>query len=228
MKTPSLLQKSKKASLAIILLLGIVPIASAQSLIEKAFVSMPDEYYLSLSKDTRKEMLAAYQKDTNYQAQNKFKGKSSIIAIDPENDYMAIKNSDQAFIELKLLHGKDSTINIAVNFTACGPLCDSHIGFFASNWQLLKAPLLPSPTILDFLDIDKIKKAGKDPNTIAEQFDIILIQSRFLNHTNNIESELNSDKLMDKEVAERLLPFLKGKKLLFTWKNGIYEKTACY
>jgi len=201
---------------------------SAESLIEKAFIRMPDEYYLSLSSEMRRNMVNDYKKDSTVTQQNKFKGQSSILKIDSVHGFISIQNSKNGRIDMKLLKKNDSIIYIAVIFTACGPVCDSHVGFFAANWQLLNFPLMPSVSIKDFFDMDKIKSEGKDPDAIANDFDIIFLQSAFVKNENNIEVSLNSEKFADKDNFEKLKPYLKGNRLLYTWKNGTFEKTTCY
>jgi hypothetical protein len=225
---PNKQHRSIKTSLIGILLILICSVTSAQSLIEKAFMNMPDEYYMSLSKDMRKEMLLNYLRDSISVQKNVFKGSSKIIKLDTTNSYIQIKNSDVATVEIKLLRKNDSIFYVAVNFTTCGSVCDSHIGFFGVNWQLLKSPLLPKITIADFLDLDKIKKDGKNADTVGSQFDLIFIQNSFINNENDIEVTLNTERYMDSDNWKRLKNYLKGTKLKYSWKNGIYEQTACY
>lgn len=200
----------------------------AQSLIEKAFVSMPNEYYLSLSKDMRKDMLLNYLMDTSSVKKNLFKGESSIEILDPAKDFIRIKNSNQGTLELKLLRANDSIIYIALNFTACAPVCDSHLSFYAANWQLLKQSLLKTPTTTDYLDLDIIKNEGLNPNEVALLFDFALIENHFIDNGNHVEMLLNCEKNMDPDNYSRLKKYLKGNKILYTWKNGLYEKTSCY
>lgn len=214
---------------SLILLLSLAGAqVNAQSLIERAFVSMPDEFYLSLSKGMRKEMVIDYIRDSSSVKKNIFKGESSIQTIDTLNSFIRIKNSEQGTVELKLLHTNDSVIVIALNFTACAPVCDSHLGFFAANWQLLKEPLITTPIINDFLDLDIIKKEGLEANSIAEKFDLTLIEYRFIQNGNDVEATLNCEKLMEAENYNRLKKYLKGNKLKYSWSKGMYEKTACY
>lgn len=223
--------KNSKAFLRHILLLAFCISSNlifAQSLVERAFVSMPEEFYLSLSKDMRKDMIINYLRDTSSVKKNIFKGESAIKEIDTTNNYMRIKNSEQATVEIKLLHANDSVIYIAVNFTACAPVCDSHLGFFAANWQLLKEPLMKMATIQDFLDEEKIKKENLKLEEIADKFDMALISYKFIDNGEDVEAVLNSEKLMDSDNYKRLKPYLKGDKIKYTWKKNKYEKTACY
>ncbi|MDR3705013.1 MAG: DUF3256 family protein [Paludibacteraceae bacterium] len=201
---------------------------SAESLIEKAFIKMPDEYYLSLSSEMRRNMVNDYKKDSAATQKNRFKGQSSILKIDSLHSFISIQNSKNGKVDMKLLRKNDSIIYIAVVFTACAPVCDSHVGFFAANWQLLNFPLMPSVSIKDFLDMDKIKSEGKDPDAIAQRFDVTFMQSAFVKNEDNIEVSLNSEKFADKDNFEKIKPYLKGNKLLYTWKNGTFEKTSCY
>ncbi|MDR1680139.1 MAG: DUF3256 family protein [Prevotellaceae bacterium] len=200
----------------------------AQSPIEKMFVSMPDAYYLSLSSEMRNKMLSAYISDSTSTMKNRFRGESSIQLLDREQQLVVVKNSAQGTVEIKALQRNDSIVQIAVIFTACAPACDSHIGFFGSNWQILAHTLMPSPAITDFLNTEKILADGKQVNDIVERFDIIFLQATFAGQGNNIEVTLNSKKFLEKEQYEALKPYLKGSKLLYEWRNNAFEKSSCY
>jgi len=202
---------------------------SAQS-VEKAFVNMPDEYYLSLPTAQRKEMVKAYKKDTTAISKNRFRGQSSILLIDSINQFMSIQNTINSKVALKILKNgtPNASIYYALIFTACAPVCDSHIGFYNADWSFLKNSLLPKITILDFLDTDKIQADGKKVESVAEQFDIVFIQTHFVDNGSNIEATLNSEKFMDKDSFTRLRTYLKGDKILFTWENTTFKKTNCH
>lgn len=197
--------------------------------IEQAFTSMPDEYYLSLPSAQRKEMVKAFKTDTIHTRKNKFRGESSILVLDSLNHFMSIKNSENATVHLKILSNPLTTTSYyALIFTACAPVCDSHIGFYNNNWQFLQQSLLPKITINDFLDTVKIVTEGKQIEKIAEQFDLVFIETNFLENKNNIVATLNSGSYLDKDSYERLKKYLKGDKVLFTWENTIFKKSICY
>ncbi len=195
---------------------------SARSLVEKAFVKMPDEYYLSLTTEMRSNMLDEYKKDTAYLQQNRFRGKSQILKLDSINDFISIQNSEKGKVDIKVLRDNtDFPIYIAVIFTACAPICDSHIGFYDAIWQFLPNSLLPTISINDFLDVDKIKNEGKKSEDIADQIGMAFVQYSFVG--NNIEIMLQAEKSLEADNYKRLKPYFKKEKLTFVWKNGGYE-----
>jgi hypothetical protein len=215
--------------LYIFLLTILFPIYLQAQRVEDAFVSMPDEYYLSLPTAQRKEMVRAFKQDSVHSRKNLFRGNSEITSIDSVNQYMSISNSPSARVELKVLPGKPGYPSyFALVFTACAKICDSNIGFYSTNWSFLKNSLLPKVSIYDFLDTEKIEADGKKTAEVAEQFDIVFLETRFVQNGNNIEVTLNSEKFLDKESYQLLKKYLKGNCLLFKWNFDIYVKDNCY
>ncbi len=216
------MKKNKIIILTLTLLFSANLAVDAQTLVERAFLSMPDEYYLSLSHKKRREMLDAFRTDTAAMVQNRFGGQSRILQLDEANNFLSVQNSKSGTVQLKVLTTNDSTAYVALVFTACAPVCDAHIGFYDSSWQLLRTSLLQAVSINDFLDEEKIKADGKNLQTVVEQFDIIFLQYDFIG--NDIQTKLNSKHFMEADNYKQLQPYLRSETVLFKWKNGKYAK----
>ncbi len=219
-----------------ILALSISFALTAQDIVD-AFISMPNEYYLSLPSAQREELVKAYNEAQTHKGdsisterKNKFRGKSSITLIDTVHQKISVKNSNNGKVDLKVLSSElsNDVKYYALIFTACAPICNSHIGFYNSNWKLLNFEIQSTTTIFDFLDIDKIKADNKDVKIIAEKFDIVFIEIQFVENENSIKTTLNSGNYLDKENYEKLKSYLKGDKILYTWKNDKYIIDKCY
>ncbi len=207
---------------------AITTVSFAQSAVEKAFVSMPNEFYLSMGNENRANLIEDYKNDSTSKRKNRFMGTSHILQLSPENNFMAIQNSQSGKVELKVLEKNDTAKFYALIFTVCGPICDSHVGFYGSGWNLLEKSLMPSPNIKDYLDLAKINADKENTDSIAKKFDITFIQSSFLNQSSDIECTLNSWKFLDEKNFERIKKYLKGDKILYKWNNGFYRKGDCY
>ncbi len=184
---------------------------------------MPDAYYLTLTQNMRSKLLEAYKTDNNATQKNRFKGQSSINCIDSINDFLSVQNSPNGKADFKILREQNIPAYLVVIFTVCAPLCDSHIGFYNAEWQLLPNSLLPNISITDFLDLDKIKSEEKTADEIAESIGMTFYQYTFVDNGNDISIRLQADKSLEAENYSRLKPYLKTEKLLFKWNNGIYS-----
>ncbi len=194
----------------------------ANNPIEKAFVAMPDAYYLTLTQNMRSKLLEAYKNDSNATLKNRFRGQSSINCIDSINDFLSVNNSPNGKADFKILREQNIPTYLVVIFTACAPLCDSHIGFYNAEWDFLPNSLLPNISIKDFLDADKIKSDGKTTEEISEAIGMTFYQYAFVNNGNDISISLQADKSLETNNYTRLKPYLKTEKLLFKWVNGVY------
>lgn len=215
-----------------LILLGLyvmVPIAAQTQLspVERAFIAMPDEYHLPLSTNGRKSLLSTYYADTTSSYRNRFGGQSKITFIDAKRHFLRVKNSDEGIVELQLLTKNDSVDAIALAFTTCAPLCDSHIGFFAPDWTLLSYPLTPNINVDCYIDLDAIKKANKTKTEIADQVDLAFLQSTFHTTDNQLQITLHLQKSVEEDTYKRLRPFFKGNQLHLKWNGDKYVITAC-
>lgn len=199
---------------------------SAESSIERYFLSMPDEYYLTLTKEMRKELIDAYKVDSSLSVKNKFRGESYILELDTTQNRLLIQNSLSGIVEVKMITNEENLSCLVLIFTACAPVCNSHIGFYNLGWQMMKSSLLPPISITDFLDKEKIEARGESLQDISKQFDVFFTKYTFERNSNNIEIVLNSSQFMEAENYERLKPYLKGNKLTFSLKNQKYEKAS--
>lgn len=220
--------KNKKLIISFIVF-SLSLMLSAQQVVD-AFTSMKDEYYLSLPSAQRKEMVNAYYTDSVTARKNKFRGVSSITVIDTINQFISVQNSKNARVDLKVLQSQitNSVYYYALVFTACAPICDSYIGFYDTNWAFIKGTFMPKVKITNFFDTEKIIADGKTVSSIAEHFDIVFVELRFLDNGNNIEAVLNSGKYLDKENYTKLKKYLKGDKILYDWKNDTFVINKCY
>lgn len=227
--------KKKRLILGIITI-GVSFMLSAQNIVN-AFIQMPNEYYLSLPTNQRNELVNAFNdsvasnSDTiSAERKNRFRGNSSITEIDTINQFIAVKNSINGKVELKILPSQvtSGVSYFALIFTACAPICDSHIGFYDTNWHFIRNISLPKAKIIDFLDTDKIKADNKTTTEMAKKFDIIFIEIHFANKGNDIEAILNSAQFLDQENYEKIKPYLKGDKILYKWEKDAFVKNTCY
>lgn len=206
------------------LLFLVFSFASYANTIDRAFVSMPDEYYMFQSRESRAGLLKAYINKDTVGVKNRFGGKSYMLALDIPNDFLRVRNTHISTLEMKLWHTQAGKEIVGVNITTCIPMCDSNVGFFGENWQYVKDAVLPRIGIIDFLDVERIHAEGKKLEDVLAAFDLVYFQYVFLQEGTDIVVKLIVDKSMDADNKSPLLSYLKGKELTLIWKNHVFEK----
>ncbi len=198
--------------------------------VAKAFITMPDPYYLSLPSHQRKEMVKAFYSDSVQARKNRFMGESVILQLDTINNFIRIKNSNNGRVDFKVVKSNlsEAVYYYVLIFTACAPVCDSDFGFYDANWNFKQNLALKKVQISDFLNEDAINADGQTVESVSSMFDIVFVELHFPEAGNTLEAVLNSQQFMDNDSFDRLRKYLNGDKLRYAWKNDVFVKEACY
>ncbi|MBQ5778581.1 MAG: DUF3256 family protein [Paludibacteraceae bacterium] len=191
----------------------------ALSAIERSFLAMPDEDYLPM--EIRKQMVAQYHiatEDSLRWVRNRFNGKSKIEKIVPKNNWMKIRTSEVASLELKLLPVGDSTSVMVLIYSVCGPTCASQVSVFRSGWVSMRESIVPRLSIMDFLDKEKIQKEEQNLDKIQSIIDIPFIEY-FFDEKDVLHVRLNTDKFLEKETFDKVKDYIKTFEYQYVW-NG--------
>lgn len=195
---------------------------SKLSMVEKAFLSMPNEYYLLLTKEKRTLLLSEYKLDSAVAVKNLFGGYTQMKCVDSVANFISVRDTRQSQLDFKVVQKNDSTFYMVLVFTACAPVCDSYMNFFDSKWNLLRKSLLEPITISNFLDIEKIKADGLTEAIVTERFGAAFIKMEFEKGTDTLLVSLQSEKFMDKENYLRLKKYLIKDTLVYTWNKDAF------
>jgi len=194
--------------------------------VEWAFVNLPDRYLPLLTTERRTELLFKYKMFGINTVTNNFNGTSRLRELDIEHEHLKIDLTKQSTFELKVLPASGLTNVIVLSHTVCAPVCDSHIAFFDSEFRRLDTdtnPIFPDIAVSDFLDVNKIRAAGKTLENIVRRYDI-LFASVILQKDNNILVKSNTKEFLPPEIYADIEPFLLGDRILLTWNDGIFKK----
>ncbi len=216
----------KKFSFIILLFINIYSLLSQE--IGQAFINIPDKYIPALTKEKRSELIYRHNILNIDTISNNFKGVSKLETLDRNNQYIKVDPSEKSTFELKIWIKEDSSKVIGISHTVCGPICDSHVAFFNSNYERLdfeEITIFPNVTILDFFDMEKIKSSGEKIEDLVKKYDI-LFASIYFQPDNNILVTSNSKEYLPSDIYAEIEPYLLGNKVLLTWSNGIFKKGA--
>ena len=193
--------------------------------VEKAFVSMPDNYYMTLTQDMRIIMLNRMRNGEDPVVMNKFRGESRIDTLDQKNGWIKIKNSESGYVEIKMLNDQNGKVsNIFLIATACGPNCSSHAGVFTLDWRLLPQSVVPSITVNDFLDMDKMRQDGTT-DRVKAIMGLHLLQLTFEGEDHNVMRAIfNSEKELDEESMKIVKPYIVTNSIDYTWNGRAFVR----
>lgn len=199
-------------------------ISGIVSNVEKAFVTMPDQYYMTLTQEMRILMVDRLRKGEEPKVRNHFGGDSRIDSIDQQNDWMRIRNSESGALEIKVLQTQGKPSAIFLVFTACAPACSSHTGVFTLDWRLLPSSVLSNVSINDFLDMDKIKEDGKKEEYVTSLLDLQLVDFSFAGDHKTLKATLNSEKELSQEDRDKVAPYIKTRQITFVWDGTSFVR----
>lgn len=127
---------------------------SSYTLVEWAFINIPDTILPLISRSTRMDMLDYFRVDSTYRATNEMGGYSSLEKV--SGDYLKVRISDVSTLELKVLPWGKSGRVIASVYTICGPAADSELRFFSPDMKPVKCQkFFKLPELKDFFSIPK-------------------------------------------------------------------------
>jgi hypothetical protein len=207
--------KSIKPCLILCLFGGLTFWCQAQK-IETFFTKMPSSLLSGVSAETRMDLIDFYNNGKIAVMPATFGGKLELKVL--ADDYLLLRTSRNAEIQLKLLRQADKSFVLVFVRTTAAPLKDSRVRFFDSNWKQLQGIVPPSLSPIDFL-----KDANKSDSSVLET--LAPYKSRFFQtYTFEPKSDVLIVQTSLKEnfsLSDRdnLTPLLKDS-VLFRFANG--------
>ena len=191
----------------IVLSLFLTCAVEAQVKMRDVIKQMPDTLVPYLKQNARLDFIDFMDSDMKAEVNNRLEGKSEMTKL--TEDFLEVKMSEQSTFQLKVLTKTDGTQLLCAVSTVCGPVCDSHIDFYTTDWQLLDAnALLPKlPTLNNFL-----KPLPEDASyTLRDAFrqaDLLLMKADLSADNSTLSFTLTTPEYMDAEAAKLLAPYV--------------------
>lgn len=181
--------------------------------INSAFVSMPDSLSPLLTKVNRQDFADFLASDMKAVVKNKFGGESEMLKL--TEDYLYLKTTDSSSEEMKMLPLNDSVNIICVVKTYLGPVEDSDVKFYNTEWKELPADKYISLPVLSDFYVN-----GND--SLGSFKDMFLYKAELSEKDNTMRFVFRSLNVTDKETSEKFSDNVK-KTLEYSWINGHYE-----
>lgn len=192
----------------------------AQDMAE-VFVAMPDEYVPQLEDAWRKDLVDLYKSGEKAQLKNNMNGTSRLVKL--TNDYLLLESTERTTVELKLLPLVNNTFVICKVVTVKAPVPDSRIAFFSPDWQPLDAKDLLEPVPAGWFireDADKESIAFQESTS---RLDMDLFEYKLSPDNYTLTQIYTTLQYIDKEMQEKLKPFLKESPKVYTWTKSYFK-----
>lgn len=185
------------------------------------FISMPDQNTPQLENAWRKDLIDLYKSGKEARLKNTMNGYSSLKNL--TDDYLLLQVTERSSIEMKLLPLVNNTKVICVVRTVDGPVPDSRVEFFTTNWEPLDASDLFTPVNPDWFikeDADRNSNAFQDA---ASRLDMNLIQYKLNPDNLTLAATYTTPLYLSKEERKKVTPFIKESPRVYTWEKSHFK-----
>ena len=203
-----------------LLLICSVALAEAQT-VEELFVKMPDGLITQLEEAWRKDLVDLYKSGRHASLENTMQGKSTLQKL--TDDYMLLQSTEHSTVELKLLPLVNNTHIVCMIETVFGPVADSRVSFYSTEWEGLSSDGLFVPVAEDWFFRDDVDRLSKEFLDITARLDMCLVKYSFCAENTNLIAEYMTPVYIGEEYQKLVETVLKATPKTYEWKFGRFE-----
>jgi hypothetical protein len=179
------------------------------------FIHMPDACLPQLETAWRKDLTDLYLAGKEARLQNTMTGYSKLLKL--TDDYLLLQVTERSTIEIKRLPLVNNTYILCVITTVEGPVADSRVTFYTTEWQPLGSSRLFTPVKAE----DFIKEGvGREA---VSRLDIDLIRYQLSPDDQTLTATYTSPLYLHTKERDELLPFLKDTPQVYTWDKSSFH-----
>lgn len=185
------------------------------------FASMPDQKIPQLEHAWRKDLIDLYRADKEARLKNTMNGYSHLRKLTP--DYLLLQSTERSTIEMKLLPLVNNTHIVCVVTTVNGPVADSRVEFFTTEWQPLPADDLFTPVTSDaFLNPDADKTDPDYPYALS-RLDMDLVHYQLSPDQLTLTAVYTTPLYLGSDDREKVKPFLLSSPVVMQWEKSHFR-----
>ncbi len=184
---------------------------------DAVFVAMPDQYVPQLENAWRKDLIDLYNSGKEAKLKNTMNGFSTLKKL--TDDYLLLQVTDRSTVEMKLLPLVNNTYVVCMITTVYGPVPDSQVEFFTTDWKPLDAADLYTPVSAEWFikdDADKSRIAFIEATT---RLDMDLRKYSLSPDNQMLTEEYTTPQSLSEAERKRVEPFLKNEPKVYTWEK---------
>lgn len=210
----------KRLILAILIGMAIASGAKGQEM-DAVFVAMPDQNIPQLENAWRKDLIDLFNTGKEARLKNTMNGFSTLEKL--TSDYLLLQVTDRSTIEMKLLPLVNNTKIVCMVKTVDGPVPDSRIEFYSTEWEPLDASDLFTPVSPDWFikeDTDRNSNAFMDADS---RLDMDLIQYKLSPDNLTLSVTYTTPLYLSREDRKNVTPFIKESPKVYTWEKSHFK-----
>jgi len=185
---------------------------------EDIFIKMPDDLLVQLEEAWRKDLVALFKSGKPAVVENTMMGKSILNKL--TDDYLLLQSTERSSVEMRLLPLVNNTRIICMIQTIYGPVADSRVSFFTTEWQRL-----PSDDLFAPVDADWFRKDDADPSAVDSfsSSELFLIKYSLSDEKPTLTAEYMTPHFLDDDNQKAMKVFLKTENKTYEWRSGRFE-----
>lgn len=192
--------------------------------LKSLYIAIPDSLSPLLTKINRQDFGDFLSSNMKAEVSNRLGNNSEMLKL--TEDYSEIKLTSVSKVEMKLLPINDSTKVICLTKTYNGPVSDSHIAFYSTDWQELTADqFIQMPDKNEFFIQSDMNGTSDSLNYVKKQIEMYLVKINLSDKDQTMKITFTAPELLDKKNAEIAGKYLRKSPLLYEWKEGRFVKT---
>ena len=187
--------------------------------IKSLFIALPDSLSPLLSKVNREDFGDFLSNNMKAEVKNRFGRTSEMLKM--TDDYLQLKVSSVSSAEMKLFPVNDSTKVICVVRTYRGPVADSQVTFYSTDWKEL-----PLSDYLQYPEKDAFYTTPTTPvkcdslQNLKKKADLYLLKIRLSEDKPEMYFTYTTPDFLDEETSKELHPYLRKEPLCYRWEDG--------
>lgn len=181
------------------------------------FAAMPDQNIPQLESAWRKDLIDLYNSGKEAKLKNNMNGYSVLNKLTA--DYLQLQSTERTMIEMKLLPLVNNTNVLCVVTTVNGPVADSRVDFYTTEWQPLSATDLYTPVSADWFIKEEVDKNDASFRDAASRLDMELIQYNLSPDDLTLAATYRTPSYLSQEDRNKITPYLKESPKVFIWEK---------
>ncbi|MCC8134704.1 MAG: DUF3256 family protein [Tannerellaceae bacterium] len=181
------------------------------------FIAVPDSYIPQLENEWRKDLVDLYTNGKEAKLQNMMGGEAELKQLTP--DFLSLRSTERTTIEMKLLPLVNNTHIICMVTTVEGPVADSRVSFFTTEWEPLEISGLFTPVTKEWFVKEDADLSREEVQYALAHLDMDLIRYELHPENQTLSAYYMSPFYLNKEDREQVLPYLKEAPKVYTWEK---------
>ena len=171
---------------------------------DAVFVAMPDQYVPQLENAWRKDLIDLYNS-----------GKEAKL----KDDYLLLQVTERSTVEMKLLPLVNDTYVVCMITTVYGPVPDSQVEFFTTDWKPLDSADLYTPVPVEWFIKDDADKNRTAFIEATARLDVDLRKYSLSPDDQTLTVEYTTPQYLTETERKQVEPFLKNTPKVYTWEK---------